>query len=244
MSNPKMYKVSPYFSLCGIVLNESSRGKIKKSLDSLKLKYFKNNIILHSSELRRLLKTKENIGSFANDLGKILKGHSFFLLFVVVDNKKAKNYSWNSVAVYRKTYREIIGNLIKFLIAKNSTGVVFSEASNVSQDISLYQNFFHYIANGIPTLGIKPSDVKERLTAVNFVTKANNDIEEQLADLFASMGRVMVEIKNGTKKYANLDPIDKLLYDAASTNLFEKNNATKPNKIKLYKSINSFTTLP
>lgn len=244
MSNPKMYKVSPYFSLCGLVLNESSREKIKKNLDSLKLKYFKKNIILHSSELRRQLETKENIGSFANDLGKILKGYSFFLLFVVVGNEKAKNYSWNSIAVYRKTYREIIGNLIKFLIAKNSTGAVFSEASNVSQDIALYQSFFHYIANGIPSLGIKPSDVKECLTAVNFVTKANNDIEEQLADLFASMGRVIVEIKNGTKKNADLDPIEKLLYEVISKNLFGNNKAKKPTKIKLYSSINSFSTIP
>ncbi len=244
MSNPKMYKVSPYFSLCGLVLNEASREKIKKDLDSLKLKYFKKNIILHSSELRRLLKTKEKIESFANDLGKILKGHSFFLLFIVVNNQKAKDYSWNSVAIYRKTYREIVGNLIKFLIAKDSTGVIFSEASNVSQDIALYQSFFHYIANGIPQLEIKPSDVKERLTAVNFVTKANNDIEEQLADLFACMGRIIIEIKNGTKKEADLDPIEKLLHEVINVNLFGKNNATNPKKAKLYTSINSFSVLP
>lgn len=244
MSNPKMYKVSPYFSLCGLVLNESSREKVKKDLDSLKLKYFKKNIILHSSELRRLLKTKVNIESFAKDLGKILKGHNFFLLFIIVNNQKAKDYSWNSVAIYRKSYREIIGNLIKFLIAKDSTGIIFSEASNVSQDIALYQNFFHYIANGIPNLGIKSSDVKERLTAVNFVTKANNDIEEQLADLFACMGKVIVEIKNGTKKISDLDSIEKLLYEVINRNLFDNNKAKNPSKIKLYSYINSFSILP
>lgn len=244
MSNPKMYKVSPYFSLCGLVLNEYSRDKIKKDLDLLKIKYFKKNIILHSSELRRMLKTRENIESFANDLGKILKKHSFFLLFVVIENEKAMQYSWNSVAIYRKTYREIIGNLIKFLIAKDSMGTVSSEASNVSQDIALYQSLFHYIANGIPKLGIKPSDVKGHLTAVSFVTKANNDIEEQLADLLAYMGKVSIEIKKGTRKEVDLDPIEKLLYGIINRNLFGKNKATKPAKIKLYNSINSFSILP
>jgi len=244
MANPNTYKASPYFSLCGVVLNEELRDKIKKAFEKLKIKHFKKNLILHSSEIRKLLKTEDKIKNFAVDLNKLLRNFSFFLLYVIVDNEKARRYSWNSKASYKRVYREIVGNLIKFLIAKNATGKIYSEASNVLQDLSLYQSFFHFIANGIPDLSIKTEDIKKHLTSVSFVTKANDDIEEQIADLLAPMGRIKIEIQNNIRNEKDLDSIEKILYGITNKYLFTGDKAKKQEKIKLYKSINSFALIP
>jgi hypothetical protein len=244
MANPRMHNVSPYFSLCGVVINEESRDKLKKAFEKLKITHFKNNLILHSTNIRRMLKTEDKIEAFAKDTEKVLGNFGFFLLYVVVNNEKAKKYSWTNKAVYKKAYREIIGNLIKFLIAKNAIGKIFSEASNVFQDISLYENFFHYIANGIPNLAISPADVKKHLTSISFVTKANNDTEEQIADLLGCMGRIKTEIDNKIKSEKNLDSMEKVLFKITNKYLFVGHDGAKGNKAKLYKSINSFASLP
>jgi len=244
MANPKMHNASPYFSLCGVVINEEFRNKIEKEFHTLKIKHFKKDVVIHYSELRKLLNKNEKVIAFSEDLEKLLNKFPFFLLYVIVDNKKANAYSWNSKASYRKVYREIVGNLIKFLLAKNAMGKIFSEASNSLQDISLYESFFHYIANGIPQVSISPLDVKKHLTAVSFVTKANNDTEEQIADLFAAMGRIKIEVDKGIKKEEDLDSIEKVLFKIARKNLFVGRSAKKASKVLLYNSINSFLIIP
>lgn len=236
---------SPYFTICGIVIKDTNRVKLAQDWKKLKLKYFKkSDYILHKVDLRKDLGSKTKITSFSSELDRILKQHSFFLLLSIVDKKKAINFSWQNKTVYERSYRTIIGNLIKFLIAKNAIGKVHAEASNVQQDIFLYQSFFHYIANGIPALKIKPYDVKKHLTSVSFVTKTNNDPEEQIADLLGTCGRIASDIKNQRIIESSLDEIDLILYKTMKRTLFKGTTALKTSKIKLYKNIEAFAELP
>lgn len=241
----KASKESPYFTICGIVINDLKREKLAKEWKELKVKYFKkSDYVLHKVDLKRDLKTQEKINSFSLDLDKLLKDHAFFLLLTIVDKQKAIKYSWQNQTVYKRSYRAIIGNLIKFLIAKDVAGKIFAEASNVQQDIFLYQSFFHYIANGIPASRILPKDVKKHLTAVSFVTKTNNDAEEQIADLLGACGKISSEIKKNNTTEDQLDPIDSVLYKTMARTLFRGNLATKAKKIQLYKSIEAMVILP
>lgn len=245
-SDLKTHKKSPYFTICGFVINDNQRANFRLEFELLKLKHFKSKTyVLHSPELRRDLKNNPiKIFEFAKDIKILLQKYSFFLLFTVVDKEKALLYSWQEITVHRKSYRAIIGNLVKFLMAKGARGSICAEASSSRQDIQIYQNMFAFLANGIPLLKITPSEVKASLTSLSFVTKIHNDCEQQIADFLSYYGRLKLEIDAKKRDKASLDSLDQAIIEIVEKNLFKGNTAKKKRKISLYKSINSFERLP
>ena len=245
-ATPNNFKQSSYFTLCGVLIGERSRAKLLKEFNELKVKYFgRKGFVIHQVSLRSDLKHKrKKEEAFASDLRKVLARNSFYVLFVSVDKYKAHNQSWIQSTVYKRTYNIFVANLVKFLIAKKINGKMYAEASSHTQDMYLYKSLFHYLANGIKKLGIKPADVKKHLTSLSFVTKINNDPEEQLADLFGICGKIQHEIDKGEIAEDFLDAIDRVIYDSMQRKLFKISNATKLSKRKLYKSIKPFYKLP
>jgi hypothetical protein len=228
----------------GLVVGENNREKLKIDFENLKLLYFgSKGYVIHNTELLRHLKTDQRIKSFALDIKTFLHSHNFFILSTIVNKEKAFKLGWDKSAVLKKSYRILFSNLLKFLVAKDLKGQVVSEASNVEQDIVIYQNMFHYLVNGINNLDITPQEAKEHLTSISFVTKLNNDSEEQLADLYAGCPRLREELKNNLRKSDTLNPIQKVLLESFEKKLFI-GKATKKNKVKLYKAINPAVKLP
>jgi len=244
LANIQTYQRSPYFTVCGLVISEPQREKVREDLENLKLKYFgKKDFILHIADLKTTLE-KEKQQAFIADLDKLLKQNRFFLLLATVDKEKAATQTWTQNTAYRYLYRSITGNLVKFLVAKKAIGHIVAEASNAGQDNFIYQSFFHFVGNGIKDLGIRSTTVKNHLRSVSFVTKTNNDPEEQLADLFGVCGALHMRILKGEKKEENLDPLEKVLYKHMKDKFFGKNGATDPKKVRLYGEISSFVSLP
>lgn len=244
-ANPLNWKSSTYFTLCGLVTNNKNKEKLNTDLGNLKLKYFgKRSYILHGVNLEDHLGTSQKISNFANDLKIFLNNSTFFLLYVSVNKEKAFKRSWKQKTILKRSYRKLIDNLIKFLIAKNSYGTICAEASNIEQDKYLYEAFFHFIVNGISRNSITAAEVKTRLTSLSFVTKNNNDAEEQLADLFGYYGLVHQEIKKGTMLESDLSPVQRVLYDQMKKRFFRDLSLSKERKGELYKQIIAFETLP
>lgn len=244
MSEPKTFKTSPYFVISGFVINKKFRPQFNESFQILRNKYFKKGYILHNTDIRQNLLDQTKLSGFAKDFEKFLKSTPFFLLFVVHDKKEAIKRSWLKKTIIKRGYYEILGNLIKFLIAKNSSGEIHTEASNAEQDLAIYKDFNTLISYGIPDLGITHDDVKNSLTALKFVTKINDDAEEQIADLLGCMPKLKLEIDGGKKKLTDLDDLDKLLLSVMDNNKFGKAKPKDKNKTKLYSAINSFLILP
>jgi len=243
-SDTKTYKESPVFTVCAMVIGSNNRDKFEKDLELIKLKYFKSkNYIIHSVELKRHLKTQENLHNFAKDMKKFLKNHSFFILYVTTIKDKAFRLGWDKKKILNSSYRILIGNLVKFLIAKNLCGQINNEASSAEQDIILYQNFFHYHVNGIERLNISPIEVKKHLTSLSFVTKLNNDAEQQVVDLYGCCPKFQFLINKGILKEEKIDPVVKVVMDSLDKKLF-KGGAKAKNKIKLYKEINPSVLIP
>lgn len=239
-------KQSPFYTVCGIVINQKKQNKLKINLEKLKQKHFgKKSYIIHGTELKRYFHNHpQKLTPFIKDLKKLLNNTSFFLLFATLDKNKAQKIGWNSKTnIHKKIYRTILDNLIKFLVAKNTNGNIIVEASTVEKDINLYQSFFHFLANGTKNPSIPSLIVKKYLTSLNFVTKLNNDPEEQLADLFSVCGKINLQIKQKHITKDSLHPLDGCLYKIMSKKLF-KNQAQKTNKITLYKKVKSLNLLP
>lgn len=243
-SDVKSYKLQPYFTVIGLVVSANNREKIKVDFENLKLKHFgSKNYIVHNTEIRRYLKTEKKIKDFSLDLKTFLDKHNFFILSTMVDKEKAFRLGWVKTTILNRSYRLLFSNLLKFLIAKDLKGQVISEASNAEQDIIIYQNVFHYLVNGISNLDISPQEAKKHLTSVSFVTKLNNDPEEQISDLYGVCSRLKEELKNKTKKIEELNPIQKVLLESFEKKLFIC-KAINKNKAKLYNKINSSVRLP
>jgi len=165
-SDVKSYKIQPYFTVIGLVISGGdTRDKLNEDFENLKELYFgSKGYVIHNTELLRHLKTDKRIENFALDLKKFLNSHHFFILHTIVNKEKAYKLGWAKSAVLKKSYRILFSNLLKFLIAKDLRGQVVSEASNVEQDIVIYQNMFHFLVNGIDNLNITPQEAKEHLT--------------------------------------------------------------------------------
>lgn len=240
----KSYDKQPYFCLIGLMVADNNRSNLKEDFENLKYKYFgTKTYIVHNTEIIRHLKTRTKIDSFATDLKKFLSKHNFFILSVLVNKEKAFRAGWDKQTILNRSYRILFSNLLKYLIAKDLIGQIISEASNIEQDIFIYKNMFHYLVNGISNLNISPTDAKKHLTSVSFVTKLNNDPEEQIADLYGSCPRLREEISEGKRKTGDLNQIQKTLLHSFETKLF-MGTAKKLNKKKLYKAINSLVELP
>jgi hypothetical protein len=243
-SDVKSYISQPYFAVIGLVIGENNREKMRIDFENLKLKHFgSKKYVIHGTEIRRFLKTDKNIENFSLDLNRFLNRHNFFILSTMVNKEKAYRLGWVKTTILNRSYRLLFSNLLKFLIAKKLRGQVVSEASNSEQDIIIYQNVFHYLVNGISHLNISPQETKKHLTSISFVTKLNNDPEEQLADLYGVCPKIFIEIKNKTKKYETLNPIHKVLINSFQKKLFS-GKAIKTNKIRLYKTINPLVEIP
>ena len=246
-AKPNTYPTSPYFALCGVMIDQKHGQLLKQNLDQLKLKYFgRKSHVLHAADLKCQLKSNnKSLTNFAKDLNEILNSSYFFLLYAVVDKKQSVHRGWNMLAVYKKTYKILLENMLKFLVAKDIQGEIFAEASNFTQDRYLYTTFHHFIRLGIPQLAISHNEAKKYLTSLSFVTKVHNDAEEQLADMFGIFAKLKMQLDSNLRKFDQLNEFEKVIYQVANKRLFKANTTTKKqNKIRLYRAINAFTILP
>lgn len=245
-SDPKSFPSSPYFTLCGLLINEKNREKLRTDLKKLKKKYFSDeNYVLHASDLKFHLKSRnKDLKNFAKDLKIVLNGTFFTLMYVTVDKKSAYASGWDVVHVYKQTFTILLANMLKFLVAKNLKGQIFAEASNANQDIHLYQAFFHLIRRGINWVSITNKSARLHFTSLCFVTKLNNDSEEQLCDLFGVYGRLEREIKLKKRILSDLNPFERVIFDCAGKKLFKGNAAKAQRKSELYHAINSLKIIP
>lgn len=247
MADPKTWDKAPFFTICGFVMHQKNRKDFAEDIENLKLRYFgKKAYILRGADIKRDLKRlKRSQQNFSKDLYSILIRYHFFLLYVVVDKEKAFKKSWDSTHIYKRSYRIILSNLTKFLIAKKYKGEVIAEASKPEQDIHIYKALFHLIANGIQRLTILHNEVKQHLTCLSFVTKLNNDPEEQMADLFGECGKLQMLLDNNLLLESDLDPLDKVLMKIFRQRIFKKHaNIKQKRKLELYNNINPFKIIP
>jgi len=238
---------SEYFCLSAIVINDLNRDRLKDSLGKLKQKYFgSKSYVIHGSQIKRDLKyQKKDLVQFSKDLRKIIMPINFFTLCTITDKNKAYSRGWLKTTILEKSYRIILSNLIKFVMAKDYRGQIIAEASAHEQDLHLYKNFFHFMANGIPKLRINTNDVKKHVTAISYVTKQNDDNETQFVDLLAGVIKIKHKLDSKKITIEQVSDFDKELLFILEKKLFAMNTkVSKKRKIELYKAITSYATYP
>lgn len=237
---------SKTFSIVGVVIDNHNRDRLTEAFRKLKIKYFnKESFVLHRTELRNDLKVRgKDITEFANDLRKVLFSVSYFVLGNVNQKEKSEKRNWTKKRIIDTSYRSLLSNIIKFVVAKNYCAQLITEASAHEQDISLYNNFWHFMTNGISRVKIKNDDVKTHVTSISYVTKDNHDDELQLADLMSGAVQNKCLLKIGVYSKEKLNPIDNILLEVLEKRLFVRSATVDVRKKLLYPEINSYVIFP
>ncbi|MBU1200693.1 DUF3800 domain-containing protein [Patescibacteria group bacterium] len=238
---------SEYFCLSAIIINDVNRERLKNGLEKLKQKYFgSKGYVIHGSQVKRGLKhKKKDLNKFSKDFRKIALSINFFALCTITDKHKAYSRGWLKTTILEKSYRMILSNLIKFVMAKDYKGQIIAEASAHEQDLHLYKNFFHFMANGIPKLHISTDDVKKHVTAISYVTKQNDDNETQFVDLLAGVIKIKHKLDSGQITKDQISDFDKELLYILERKLFTTSaRVIKKRKSELYKAIIAYAKYP
>jgi hypothetical protein len=238
---------SNIYLLSGIMISRESQEDLKIKADQIKFKYFNNTeIVFHSRDIGRkqgvFIKLQDiSINSrFERDIIKLLNTGSFRLFSVLVDKQKIPK-NWTEKTIYKKTSDYIIKNFILALLAqKNCHGRLIVESATSEKDFYYHKAANYYLSNGFKSLGIDYSDVQNVLTEISFVTKKNNDIEEQVADLLA----YGIKLKYQNNKNQKYSWYENALIKVVENKLFTINPQTGQKKKRFYSQIQNYKILP
>ena len=149
---------------------------------------------------------------FHKDLICFLNSGGYKVIIVSVNKEKASMEGWDSQKIQNVAFDSMIEFFIEFLASQQLKGQVLMESSG-GKDSSFHRRYISYLSHGLPRISLLGSDIKELLTSISFVSKKNQDIETQLADLFAYPA---------TRKFLHTEGIQSLVvgsYEEKVTNI-------------------------
>lgn len=239
--------ISNIYLLSGIMISRESQEDLKIKADQIKFKYFNNTeIVFHSRDIGRkqgdFIELQDPVinQNFQKDLIKFLN-NGFFRLFSVLVDKEKMPKNWSEKTIYKKTSDHIIKNFILALLAqKNRHGKLIVESATSEKDFYYHKTANYYLSNGFKNLGISFSDVQNVLTEISFVTKKNNDIEEQIADLLA----YGIKLKYQNNKKQKLNWYEYQIVKVVENKLFKIDPHTGQKKKRFYSQIKNYEVLP
>jgi len=247
-ANP-LDKNSEIYILCGCSVKKSDCNDIKILADQIKFKYWgKTDVVFHSNEIGRkegdfiIFKDKTLFGNFLKDLEDFLSSKKFKMFFIIVNKCKARSTGWNDIKIYKDTTLFLIRHFLLILLTLDSRGEIIIESSSAEKDIYMLKALNYFLGSGIDKLKIDYKTVQETLTSVSFVTKQNNDIEEQIADLFgyAAKLKYMKQLKETIPNGL----YEEMLLRVIGKNIFKIPKEAGFQKSKLFKEVEPFLILP
>ena len=137
----------------------------------------------------------------------------------------------------------MVRHFLLILLTSNSRGEMIIESASAEKDIFLLQSFAYFLGSGIIDLKIDRKIVRDTLTSVSFVTKQNNDIEEQIADLFGYAAKLKYKKQSGEAIMKN-GLYEKMILEALNRSIYKVPKEAKPKKDKLFKEVDPFLVLP
>jgi hypothetical protein len=242
---------SMIYVLFGCALKNDKASSVKTYADHIKFKYWgRTNVVFHSREMSRcegefnIFKHNKNLGDqFTIDLLKFLKEIPILAFAVVVDKVAVKKKNWNEVKINKESSRALIKNYVLFLLRDNGYfGKIVVESASSGKDLYYLKDFSYFISPGNSLISTNWEDIRNKLTSISFVTKKNNDTEEQIADLLAYGALCKFNKDCGVKEYV-ANSYEAKLIKILESKLCNFPSQANPRKKVLNSQINSFLCL-
>lgn len=242
---------SKYYVLSGCAVEQTQREIIKIRADQIKFKYWgKTDVVFHSREMGtkggqfEIFRNKRTLwNEFLGDLFTLLSESQFTLFAVVCDKDELRSRGWNDIRLIKVTARKLIYHYLSWLFGlQNVSGKITIESATSEKDRYYLNEFSYFLSPGCRELSVNFRLVRSVLTSIAFVTKNNNDIEEQIADLFAYGMKCLYlrEIKKATFMTGSYE--DKLIR-VLKLKLFRKPRFAREKKMKFYEAIEPFCVI-
>lgn len=244
---------SDLYVLCGCAIEKTLKESVKNGAEHIKFKYWnRTNIIFHSREIGRnkgpfsIFKNKPiKRQEFLNDLIIYLKNAPVAIFIVVCENQKAKELGWNSAKVVKETGKLLFFHFISWLLGiSGSQGKIVIESATAEKDRYYLNEFSYFLSPGCKELSsVDYKMMKRILTSISFVTKQNQDIEEQIADLFAYAAKCKY-LRAARKHTYKVGSYEDRIIKTLDQKLFRKPKIAKDRKMKFYQAIDPFCVIP
>ena len=222
---------SKYFIVCGVIIDESKKKQVNRSLLKIKNKYFSNpDIVLHARGIFRkagpfsVLKNPKIEINFWSDLINVANDENISFITILVNKEKAKKRNWTIETILNRSYKSLLRRFRLHLVKTKLYGRVIVE-SDTQQDFFLLKSH-HYHQNSSPTY-------RERVTSLSYVTKGNQDPDVELADSIALISRFYYERKYLYKINTKPGVIDKMKLKFLQRKLSSKSNPSYLIKLKI-----------
>lgn len=210
-----------HLCLAGIIVKkEVYENEIINNVNTLKNDIFgTTNVVLHEVDVRkakddkfRLFRIKENREKLWTTLRNIFVTNDFKFIGASINYKKINSIYKDSYVndAYFIVMQIVLENFVHFLENNNGIGSIYIESRNPTDDTNIRNHYHKIIANG--TLFFNKNLFQNKLTNINFLIKADNNIGLQLADF----------VPGALNRYCNgLNPKTPSLTDIILDNLYD-----------------------
>ncbi|OGD84670.1 hypothetical protein A2165_02455 [Candidatus Curtissbacteria bacterium RBG_13_40_7] len=210
----------PIFLLAGCLFEEDDYSKVTKQLNNFKKEFFKTTeVILHSRDIRKcegafqVLFDLDLKKAFYENLNKIILGANFTIIAVAIDKKKhIEKYGKVADNPYSICLSYILERLIfctDSLLA--STVSIVIEKRGKRENKQLLSHYNSIIDRG--TYHVSPDRFKNRFSDFEMITKKENIVGLQIADLCAYP--VARHVLNSKEPYIPFKVIQDKLYKSS-----------------------------
>lgn len=243
---------SNLYVLCGCAIERSLKESVRIGAEHIKFKYWnRTDVGFHSREIGKnkgpfsIFKNQQTKRrEFLNDLIGYLKNAPISIFVVVCEHQKARELGWNSSKVVKETGKLLFLHFVSWLLGiSGAQGKIVIESATAEKDRYYLNEFSYFLSPGCKELSVDYKTMKNILTSISFVTKQNQDIEEQIADLFAYAARCK-HLRAGKKHAYKVGSYEDRIIKVLEQKLFRKPEIAKDRKMKFYKAIDPFCVIP
>ena len=193
---------SEIFILSGVVMPEVLKSKVNTRMKKLKKKYLgSEDIVFHGRDMARggshfkALSDSKVAIKFWAEFVAIVNNPEISLYFVITDKKNAKNAGWKTKTILERSYLRIVSEFSRHIKNINQCGRIINE-SEAYQDPYLIYAHNRLQSNGTGDGSVSAKEYRHMITSLSLVNKANDDIDLQIADTVAFVGRLKYQNEN------------------------------------------------
>ncbi len=197
---------SKIFILSGVVIPEILKPKIDAKMRKIKKKYFNDeDVVFHGRDMARhggkfsVLKDAKKETSFWSEFVSVVNHPNISFYFIVTDKEKASKAGWQPHTILRRSYLRIISEFVRCIKTEKYSGKIVNE-SDVQEDALLIYAHNRLQVQGTGDGSVSANEYKKLITSLSLVNKSNFDIDVQIADAVAFVGRLKYEIDILKKK--------------------------------------------
>lgn len=201
-------RYNPYFCLAGLIINRSIYEDILiPRINTLKQTFFnRNDIVFHYTEMKnnkgdyQCLSDSKTRLAFWTEYNNILSETDFNVVGIYFEHSlMKKSFISQSNGNYNIAFYHILDSYMHFLSHNYGYGHICIESRTFKQNQYLNNAFFNYVNNG--SYFYNSDKCKNNLSAMGFLTKLDNCIGLQIADIIPVR---LMRVVNNFKDYYNI----------------------------------------